>query len=107
MKESFSIRFYLNPGKTRDKKLQIYTRIIVEREKVELATKLFVDPKLWSEEAGRTSKASAINDELAEIENDIRKLRRQILDDRNKLLLHCLPWQYPKNPKSAPLMSEC
>lgn len=98
MKESFSIRFYLNPTKVRDTELQIYTRIIVEREKVEIATKLSVNPKLWNGEAGRMLKASAINDELSEIENEIRKLRRQILDDNKKLSAKLIK-QYYKGEK--------
>jgi hypothetical protein len=80
MKGSFSIKFYLNPARVKGDKQQIYLRVIVDREKVEMATSLFVDPKVWNSEAGRTSKASAINDELSDTENEIRKLRRQFLD---------------------------
>ena len=94
MKDSFSIKFYLNPAKLKSNKQQIYLRIIVAREKVEMATKLFVDPKLWSSEAGRTLKTSAINDELAEIENEIRKLRRQLLDDDKKLSARLIKLHY-------------
>jgi hypothetical protein len=52
MKEPFSIRFYLNHAKSRDGKAQIYARIIVNREKVEVSTKLFVKSDLWNEDAG-------------------------------------------------------
>jgi len=72
MKESFSIKFYLNPAKVKGDKQQIYLRIIVDREKVEMATSLFVDPKVWNGEAGTTSKASAINDELSDNIDDLQ-----------------------------------
>jgi len=99
MKTSFSIRFYLNLAKTHDDKVQIYARIICDREKVEIATKLFVNPKQWNEEAGRANKVASINDELAEIENEIRRIRRKILDE-NKPLSARLVKQFYKGDKN-------
>lgn len=99
MKESFSIKFYLNPAKVRDGKQQIYTRIIVDREKVELATRLFVDPNQWDVDKGRTRRAASINDEITDVENEIRKVRRRILDD-NKRLSAKLIKQYYKGEKN-------
>jgi integrase/recombinase XerD len=85
MKESFSIKFYLFSPKNGKEKAQIYLRIIVDREKAEMATKLFIDPKQWNDEAGRANKLVSINDELAEIENEIRRIRRKILDEEKPL----------------------
>jgi integrase/recombinase XerD len=99
MKDSFSIKFYLNPSKVKDGKHQIYTRVIVEREKIELATKLFVAPSQWNGESGKTKKATTINDEIADIESEIRKVRRKILDD-NKPLSARLIKQYYKGEKN-------
>jgi len=59
-----------------------------------MATSLFVDPKVWNSEAGRTSKASAINDELSEIESQIRRLRRQLLDDGKVLSARLIKLHY-------------
>ena len=99
MKESFSIKFYLNPAKVRDGKHQIYVRVIVEREKVEMVTKLFVDPKQWNEDNGRTKRSASVNDELSEVENEIRKVRRKIIDDNKKLSAKLLK-QYYKGEKN-------
>ncbi|MBI1768827.1 MAG: site-specific integrase [Bacteroidetes bacterium] len=99
MKESFSLRFYLHSSKAKGGKFQLYARIIVDREKVELASHLFIDPKQWDEQSGRTKKSSSVNDEIAEIENEIRKVRRKILDDNRKLSARLIK-QYYKGEKN-------
>jgi len=99
MKESFSIKFYLNQSKVKDDKQQIYVRIIVEREKVELATKLYVDPKQWNEQTGRTKRNISVNDEIADIESEISKVRRRIIDDNKKISARLLK-QYYKGEKN-------
>src|SRR5947209_7933385 len=99
MKESFSLKFYLNPFKRKGDKFQLYLRIIVDREKVELASKFFIDPKQWDEQSSKTKKAVSINDEIAEIENEIRKVRRKILYDKRKLSSRLIK-QYYKGEKN-------
>ena len=99
MKESFSIKFYLSSPKANNDRAQIYVRIIVDREKAEMATKLLISSNQWNEEAGRAIKTASINDELAEIENEIRKIRRKILDE-NKPLSARLIKQFYKGDKN-------
>lgn len=85
MKESFSLKFYLSGKKASQGKFQIYARIIVNREKTEVATGLFVREAEWLPDGTKLTKITAINDELAEIEGEIRRIRRKILDNGDAL----------------------
>jgi site-specific recombinase XerD len=81
MAESFSIKFYLNKNKTKGKQFKIYGRLIIERRKAEFATSFFIEEDKWNKAQGRAKKNTAINDELAEIESEINRLRRKLLDE--------------------------
>jgi integrase/recombinase XerD len=93
MRESFSVRFYLNPTKARSGKYQIYARIIVDREKAEVATGLFVKENDWFPTEGK-ARTTAINDEISEIEACLRKLRRKILDGNGILTAKVIKAHY-------------
>jgi integrase/recombinase XerD len=98
MRESFSVRFYLNPTKARSGKYQIYARIIVDREKAEVATGLFVKESDWFSTEGK-ARATAVNDEISEIEACLRRLRRKILDGNGTLTAKAIKAHYKGNKR--------
>ena len=69
--QNISIKFYLNSHKTRAGKNPIYTRIISNRRKVEMATDFFIHKKEWNSERQRVRKNIQLNESLAEIERGI------------------------------------
>jgi integrase/recombinase XerD len=81
MAQSFSLRFYLNVNKTKGNEFKIYGRLIVDRKKSEFATNYFIEESKWDNAKGRAIRNSTINDELAELEAEINRIRRKLLDD--------------------------
>ena len=49
--QSFSILFWLNRQRCKNGKPAIYLRLTVDQKRIELATRQYVDPKLWNQEA--------------------------------------------------------
>lgn len=85
MAHSISLRFYLNESKTKGNELKIYGRLIVDRKKSEFATNYYIEENKWDDAKGRAKKNSAINDELTELEAEINRIRRKLLDDKKPL----------------------
>jgi site-specific recombinase XerD len=82
MSNSFSIKFYLNKDKKQGDKKQIYGRITVDRKKSEFSTPFYVEETSWDDNRNRLSKNNPVNDELVEIENSIRAVRRKMIDNQ-------------------------
>ncbi len=81
MAESFSLKFYLNKSKFKGKQYKIYARLIIDRQKSELATNYYLEEDKWDNSKGRAKKNVIINDELSEIEANINRIRRKLLDE--------------------------
>ncbi|MGD9992895.1 MAG: tyrosine-type recombinase/integrase [Salinivirgaceae bacterium] len=99
MNESFSFKFYLNKSKKQGNKYKIYGRLIIDRKKAEFSTSHFIEENKWDENQGRIAKNNTINDDLSEIENKIRSIRRRLLDN-NRPVTSSAVVQYYKNKKT-------
>jgi integrase/recombinase XerD len=74
MAVSYSNKFYLKPEEGA-KRLKIYQRIIVNRQKAELYTGLQIEPKHWDEGKQRTTvKNNVLDKRLSEKEHDLHTL---------------------------------
>jgi len=81
MNSSFSIKFYLNKNKEKAEQFKIYGRLIHDRKKSEFATNYYIDENKWDDLRGRAKRDQVINDELSELEAQINRIRRKLLDD--------------------------
>jgi site-specific recombinase XerD len=79
--ERLSIKFYLNKAKTKGTQEKIYLRITVNRKKAELATKYFIEPRLWDSAKQKSKGDSIINSHLSELEADIYRTQRRLEDE--------------------------
>lgn len=79
MKGSFSIKFYLQTPKSGTGKATVYIRIIVDRQKAELSTRIQVDPKNWDEQNQRVVKGKPANEQLDQIATEIRQIRNKFV----------------------------
>jgi len=93
-RESFSIKFYLNKAKKKGNQFKIYTRITVNRKKAEFATPFAVEEQLWDADSGRIKRNNSTNDELVDIENSIRRIRRKLLDEEKSIEAYTLVEYY-------------
>ncbi|MGD9994115.1 MAG: tyrosine-type recombinase/integrase [Salinivirgaceae bacterium] len=75
----------MNLNKPKFDTYKIYGRLIIDRRKTEFATNFYCEEKLWDKEKGRAKKNMVINDELSEIENNLNRIRRKLLDDGKPL----------------------
>lgn len=100
MKESFTIKFFLNKNVSKTQSgveyYKIYCRVTKDRKKSEFATGVYEDEKVWHKNGGRSNK-SAVNDELAEVEHKLRRLRRRFLDDEKFYTAKSLVQSYKNN----------
>jgi hypothetical protein len=85
MRNSLSIKFYLNKYRPQGAKLPIYLRITLDRQKAELATLHFIESKEWNEGIQRTKKNTQVNEYLTSLEQKIYEIARH-LEKENKLL---------------------
>lgn len=85
MRNSISIKFYLNKYRPQGAKLPIYLRITLYRQKAELATPHFIESKEWNEGIQRTKKNTQINEYLTSLETKIYEIARH-LEKENKPL---------------------
>jgi integrase len=85
MENSISVRFYLNKYRLQGSKLPIYLRITLNREKAEIATPYFIEPKDWNEALRRTKKNNLINNDLASKEQQIFDIAKQLEKDKKPL----------------------
>jgi integrase/recombinase XerD len=99
MGNSFSIKFYLNKDKAQGDKSQIYGRITIDRKKSEFSTPYYIDDNLWDDKKNRLSKDGPVNDELADIENQVRSIRRKMLDKKIPVTARAIK-QYYKGDNS-------
>ncbi|MBI9068487.1 MAG: site-specific integrase [Salinivirgaceae bacterium] len=98
MMESFSFKFYLNKTKKQGDKYKIYGRLIVNRKKAEFSTPHYIEENKWDTAKGR-AKSNTVNDDLLEIENKIRAIRRRLIDNNKTVSSNALV-QYYKNKKT-------
>ncbi|WP_010662699.1 site-specific integrase [Marinilabilia salmonicolor] len=85
MSSSFSIKFYLNKNKGKGEQFKIYGRLIHQRKKSEFATNYYIEEDKWDEARGRAKRNQVINDELSELEAQINRIRRKLLDDEKPI----------------------
>ena len=78
MKNSLTIKYYLNFPKTEKELPKIYLRITFNRLKAEFSTGLSIDKDEWDLSKMRGKKNNALNEELIFIENKILDIRRQL-----------------------------
>lgn len=83
MRNSISVRFYLNKYRMQGTKLPIYLRITLNRQKAELATPYTIEPKEWNGQ--RTKKNNPINEYLTSIEEQVYDIARQLEKDKKPL----------------------
>lgn len=83
--ERLSIKFYLNKAKRKGNQEKIYLRISVNRKKAELATKYFIEPKLWDSGSQKSKGDSIINSHLSELEAKVYRIQRR-LEDENRVV---------------------
>jgi uncharacterized protein YlbG (UPF0298 family) len=81
MNSSFSIKFYLNKNKGKGEQFKIYGRLIHDRKKSEFATNYYIEEDKWDDARGRAKRNQVINDELSELEAQVNRIRRKLLDD--------------------------
>ncbi|GAA0894510.1 site-specific integrase [Fulvivirga kasyanovii] len=79
MKESFSLKFVLNPIKDNPGKGKIFIRLIINRKKAEIATDHIIDKDRWDSAAQQVRRNPSINEELLFIDNEIRKIKRDLV----------------------------
>ena len=78
--DSVSIRFFLNKHSKNGDNFKIYGRLIVNRKKAEFATNHFISSNNWDDTTHLPKNALIIKQDLAEIENKIYTIRRDLLD---------------------------
>jgi len=78
--DSVSIRFYLNQMSKKGDKVKIYGRLTVNRQKAEFATNHYIYPKNWDEAKQGPKNILLIKQDLADIENKIFSIRRDLMD---------------------------
>lgn len=79
--DSFSVYFFLRKGQKDKKKCKIYCRVLVGRIKSDFATSCAVEPNRWDKASGKVKGNNSVNDELVEIEAQIRATRRRLIDN--------------------------
>ena len=78
MKDSFSLKFYLSAQKAIGVPPTVYLRIIVDRQKAELSTRLSTTIENWDEISQRLKKGKAENAKLDALASDIRRIRDKL-----------------------------
>jgi len=81
MNSSFSVKFYLNKNKGKGEQFKIYGRLIHDRKKSEFATNYYIDENKWDDLRGCAKRDQFINDELSELEAQVNRIRRKLMDD--------------------------
>jgi len=80
--QNLFILFRLYRNRSKNGKPAIYLRFTIKQKRIELATNLYVDPKLWDAEGqfvkGKTEEAQTINRRLALIKGDLHKKYLQL-----------------------------
>lgn len=99
MSNKLSIRFYLNKQKKAGEKNKIYCRIIVDRVKAEFYIGFAVSLGSWNE-LKRSTDNPEINAEIAEIESQIYRVRRNLIDNQIPLTASNIV-EYYKGNKST------
>ena len=83
MKDSISLKFFLNEAKAKGDLGKIYLRIYVNRIKAEISTPFNLAPGEWDENKQRARKNNLINQELSKIEHRIFTIQN-ILEYENR-----------------------
>lgn len=97
--ESISIKFYLNNYKPKAGKLPIYTRLIYNRRKAEIATDFFVHKTDWDEKKQRVRKNDQMNEEIATIEKNIYDTLYKLRKEKRIITAHSIKSYYTKKDK--------
>ena len=73
MIKNMTINFFLNEKRIKmNGEIPIYARVILNREKFELSTKITIkNPNIWDEVTQRLKTKSPLNKSLADIEHDL------------------------------------
>ena len=75
--QAFSILFWLNRQRCKNEMPAIYLRLTLDNKRIELATRQYVDPKLWNQAAqcvkGNSEEAKTINRQLLMMEAELHK----------------------------------
>ncbi len=77
--DSFSVVFYANLLKSKENSVKIYCRITVNRRKSEFYTNIEIPNSKWNFEKN-SPKEIQTEDELYDIQSDLRKIRRRFID---------------------------
>ena len=78
--DTLSIKFYLNKNSIKGNRQKIYCRLLINRKKSEFATNHYIDPEKWDSAKQQPISCILIQQDIAEIENKIFTIRRDLLD---------------------------
>ena len=77
--DSFTVKFYPNEQRSKDNNFKIYARVTVNRRKCEFYTNISIPQHRWDLESN-SPKDIAIDDDLYEIQTELRRIRRRFID---------------------------
>lgn len=83
--KKLSVKFYLQPSRSKGTRHQIYIRLIYDQKKSEIATEHFLASEDWNEDAQRARKNDRINRDLSAMENRFFEIKSHLVYEEKQV----------------------